>query len=110
MEPDRDPEGIEIAYLEWTESIYGRKVLEIGSGNGRSIQRYAETAELVAGVDPDAGKLTDAIRQAHRPLSLSKGDSQPGGLKTPLILAQAEAEDLPFAGEQFESVLLAWSL
>jgi len=98
MEPDRDPEGVEIEFLNWTGGIHGRKVLEIGFGNGRLAWRYAETAGLVAGVDPDAEKLASAAF------------SQLDAFKTPLIFAQAQAEELPFADEDFESVLLAWSL
>lgn len=98
MEPVRDPEEIEIEFLNQTGSINGRKVLEIGFGNGRLAWRYAENAWLVAGVDPDAEKLVDAA------------GTRPEAIETPLILAQAEAEDLPLPDETFESALLAWSL
>ena len=98
MEPTRDPEGVEIEFLEWTGSIDGRKVLEIGFGNGRLAWRYAENARLVAGVDPDVDKLAEAA------------SSRPEILETPLLFTQAEAETLPFPNACFESVLLAWSL
>ena len=98
MEPVRDPEGIEIEFLEWTGSINGRKVLVIGCGSGRLIYRYAEDARLVAGVDPDDEKLVEAP------------GARPDGLKTPLLFAQAQAEELPFTDISFETVLLGWSL
>jgi len=41
---------------------------------------------------------------------VSAAFSQPDAFKSPLIFAQAQAEELPFADEDFESVLLAWSL
>jgi ubiquinone/menaquinone biosynthesis C-methylase UbiE len=98
MEPTRDPEGAEITYLEWAGGIDGRQVLEIGCGNGRLIARYAGKARLVAGVDPDEEN------QAGAPGSIAQG------LETPLILARAQAEDLPFGDRSFETVLLGWSL
>lgn len=99
MKPERDPEGIEIEFLQKTGGVTGRKVLEIGCGDGRLIRRYAASAALVVGVDPDAEKLAEALQQA--------AGSRP---QQPLILAQSQAEDLPFADAAFESVLLAWSL
>jgi ubiquinone/menaquinone biosynthesis C-methylase UbiE len=98
MQPVRDPEGIEIEYLAWSASLNGRRVLEIGCGDGRLICRYAGDALLVAGVDPDKEKLAEIP---------GKG---PQSFATPLILAQAQAEDLPFADKAFETVLLGWSL
>jgi ubiquinone/menaquinone biosynthesis C-methylase UbiE len=94
MEPTRDPERVEIEILEWTGSIHGRKVLEIGCGNGRLIYRYAAFARQVSGVDPDEEKLAEALQQTQ-------------GM---LLLAQAQAEDLPFTDTSFETVLLGWSL
>jgi ubiquinone/menaquinone biosynthesis C-methylase UbiE len=98
VEPTRDPEGVEITYLEWTGCLDGRQVLEIGCGNGRLIARYAGKARLVAGVDPDGEKLAGATGNIAQ------------GLEKPLILAQAQAEDLPFGDRSFETVLLGWSL
>ena len=94
MEPTRDPEGVEIEFLEWTGSLSGRHVLEIGCGDGRLINRYAADARQVAGVDPDVEKLAGALPQNQ----------------CPLILAQAQAEVLPFADTAFGAVLLGWSL
>jgi ubiquinone/menaquinone biosynthesis C-methylase UbiE len=98
MKPRRDPEGIEIEYLEWTESVNGRQVLEIGCGDGRLIDRYARGARLVFGIDPDEEKLADVPDKGLQTLA------------TPVFVAQAQAEDLPFAGNTFETVLLGWSL
>jgi ubiquinone/menaquinone biosynthesis C-methylase UbiE len=98
MKPRRDPEGIEIEYLEWTESLNGRRVLEIGCGNGRLIDRYIGVARLVFGIDPDEEKLADIPGKGQQWSAM------------PVILAQAQAEDLPFADGDFETVLLGWSL
>lgn len=99
MEPTRDPEGAEITYLEWAGGIEGRRVLEIGAGDGRLIARYAGKARLVAGVDPDEENLAGALQ------IVTENRSQ-----CPLILARAQAEDLPFGDRSFETVLLGWSL
>ena len=99
MEPTRDPEGAEIKFLEWTGCIEGRSVLEIGSGDGRLINRYIERARLVAGVDPDEEKLAGV-----------KSSLSGSGPRRSLILAQAQAEELPFSDSSFETVLLGWSL
>jgi ubiquinone/menaquinone biosynthesis C-methylase UbiE len=98
MEPERDPEGVEVEYLARTGALRKRKVLEIGCGNGRLIWRYGDRAKAIAGVDPDFEPLTEAAA------------SRPEALATPLLLAHAEAQALPFANEVFESAIFAWSL
>ena len=98
MEPERDPEGVEVEYLARTGALQKRKVLEIGCGNGRLIWRYADNAKAVAGIDPDFEPLSEAIA------------SRPESLATPLLVAHAEAVALPFGTETFESAILAWSL
>lgn len=98
MEPERDPEGVEVEYLARTGALQKRKVLEIGCGNGRLTWRYAADAGMIAGVDPDFEPLSEAIA------------SRPESLATPLLVAHAEAQALPFDDETFESAILAWSL
>jgi ubiquinone/menaquinone biosynthesis C-methylase UbiE len=98
MEPVRDPEGIEIGYLHRLADLRDRMVLEIGSGDGRLTWRYANLTAIVAGIDPDADHLAAALA------------SRPRTMTTPLLLAQAQAEHLPFRDEQFGAVILAWSL
>ena len=98
MEPVRDPEGIEIEYLNRTGAIHGRKVVEIGCGNGRLIWRYANHAASVVGVDPDSERLSEA------------GTTRPETVETWAAFAQADAETLPFPGEAFECAILGWSL
>ena len=98
MEPLRDPEEIETEILNRLAAVHGLKVLEIGAGSGRLTWRYADFAASVAGIDPDADRLAGAV------------DSRPAGLATPLQLAQAQAEWLPFRNEVFGAVILAWSL
>ena len=98
MDPIRDPEGIEIEFLNRTGAVHGRKVVEIGCGNGRLIWRYANLAASVVGVDPDSERLAEALT------------TRPKTVETWAAFAQTEAEMLPFPDEAFETAFLAWSL
>jgi len=98
MEPVRDPEGIEIDYLQRTEAIEGRKVLEIGCGNGRLTWRYANFAAGVTGVDPDFERLAEMAT------------TRPEIVERPVSFAQAAAGKLPFAEAAFDAALFSWSL
>lgn len=98
MEPLRDPEGIEIEYLRRTGAIKGRKVVEIGCGDGRLTWRYADFAAAVTGVDPDFERLSEAVT------------TRPENVNRPVSLAQATAERLPYADGIFDTALFSWSL
>jgi len=98
MEPVRDPEGIETEFLKRTGVIHGRKVVEIGCGNGRLTWRYADYAASAVGVDPDSERLAEVLT------------TRPETVETWAAFAQAEAEILPFPDEAFECAILAWSL
>ena len=98
MQPERDPEGIEIEYLNRTGVIEGRKVIEIGSGDGRLTWRYAPFAASVVAVDPDLNRLAET------------GSTRPDTMQTPTVFAQADAQMLPFPDKSFDCAILAWSL
>ena len=98
MDPIRDPEGAEIEYLNRTGAVHGRKVVEIGCGNGRLTWRYANNAALVVGVDPDFERLAETVT------------TRPETVETSLLFARADAQTLPFPDQIFESALLSWSL
>ena len=98
MEPIRDPEGIEIVYLNRTGVIHGRKVIEIGCGNGRLTWRYADIVASTIGVDPEPERLAETA------------NTRPNREQTSVAFALAETEKLPFADETFECAILAWSL
>lgn len=98
MEPVRDPAGVEIEVLTSLGALQGRRVLEIGCGDGRLVRRYAGLAAAVAGIDPDPEELREALALKTELV------------KTPLCFVQARSEELPFAGEAFGAVLMGWSL
>lgn len=98
MEPIRDPEGIEIEFLQRTGAVNGRNVVEIGCGNGRLTWRYANFAASASGVDPDFERLAETAM------------TRPEMVRRPVPFIQAAAEMLPFADEAFESAIFGWSL
>jgi ubiquinone/menaquinone biosynthesis C-methylase UbiE len=98
MALQRDSEHNEIRQLQRMADLAGKRVLEIGVGEGRLTWRYARSAGSVAGIDPDL----DALRVARV--------DRPAALEHHVSLAQARAQALPFPRETFERAILAWSL
>jgi 16S rRNA A1518/A1519 N6-dimethyltransferase RsmA/KsgA/DIM1 with predicted DNA glycosylase/AP lyase activity len=85
-----DPEGHEITALAGAVPLAGRRVLEIGCGEGRLTARYAAAAAAVIAIDPDAdavGKLA-AERMPHvsaRVLGVEQLDGEPLGVDVVLF-------------------------
>ncbi len=94
----RDPEEVETRYLHEFVSFAGKRVLEVGCGEGRLTWRYAHAARRVVGIDPNLEHLCVAPRECPPDLRASVG------------FALARAEALPFLGETFNVAVLAWSL
>ena len=94
----RDPDEREIHYLDQMGNLTGRRVLEIGSGEGRMTNRYVELARSIVGIDPDLESLATAIK------------SQPASSSSKISMALAVAQALPFPDECFDRVIFAWSL
>jgi ubiquinone/menaquinone biosynthesis C-methylase UbiE len=64
-----DPEEREPAALRRLTSFAGRRVLELGCGDGRLTFKYARDAASVLAVDVDAGAIAEAA--ACRPTDLT---------------------------------------
>ena len=94
----KDPEKSEKKYLQRLVDFGGRRVLEVGCGEGRLTWTYARSARQVVGIDPDM----DSIRVAHYDM--------PSDLRKMTTFACASALDLPFPHERFDIALLSWSL
>ena len=89
-----DPEGNEIAALARADvSFAGRRILEIGCGDGRLTKRYAHNAASVIAIDPDA----DAIAQLAADLPRVDARCLP-------------IDQLHLPDQAVEIVLFAWSL
>jgi ubiquinone/menaquinone biosynthesis C-methylase UbiE len=93
----RDPEQNETKHLLQFADPSGRRVLEIGCGEGRLTWRYAAKPALTIGIDPD--------RNALRVATIDR----PTDLELRVHFTNAIAEWLPFPRESFDIALLAWS-
>ena len=64
-----DPERNEInALLEFTGDLEGKRVFEIGAGNGRLTWRYAANAAEVLGIDPNPDRVARAQQDMPKDL------------------------------------------
>lgn len=76
----------------------GRRVLEIGCGDGRLTLRLARLGASVTAVEPDAA----AIRAARRSL--------PARFEGRVVYRVARAQRLPYRAREFDCVVFAWAL
>jgi ubiquinone/menaquinone biosynthesis C-methylase UbiE len=76
----------------------GKRVLEIGCGDGRLTWLYAGRAEEVLGVDTEG----ESIREARRAL--------PDQLKDRVEFRVADAQALDVPRHRFDIAFLSWSL
>lgn len=88
-----DPEKIEREFFDRFAEVHGKRVLEIGCGDGRTIGYYANESKWIVGIDNDRDELIAARKQW--------GD-------VPLV--QGSAATLPFADSSFDLTILSWSL
>jgi ubiquinone/menaquinone biosynthesis C-methylase UbiE len=93
-----DPEGNELVGLCNATDFRGRKVLEVGCGDGRLTFRYAHWAKRVHAIDPEKS-LIAAARENTPPELRSRVKFQAAGI-----------EHIKLAPAQFDICLLAWSL
>src|SRR2546428_14094718 len=64
-----DPEGIEITKARGHVTFSGRRVLEIGCGEGRVTFQYAPQAKSVVGIDPSASAISAAKKMTPKNLA-----------------------------------------
>lgn len=93
-----DTERNETKYLRKFADFAEKRVLEIGCGEGRLTWRYAPETKLTVGIDTDHDALRVAIID------------RPTDLEDKTLFNRANSQQLPFANESFDLVLLAWSL
>ncbi len=93
-----DPEQYEFdALLALAGDLTGKRVLEIGCGNGRITTHLAQFATHVTAIDPNEERIAQAIEQ------------MPPDLADKICYRAIPLADVP-AGERFDLVLLSWSL
>jgi ubiquinone/menaquinone biosynthesis C-methylase UbiE len=94
-----DPAGKEIRALQDVLDWKGKRLLEIGCGDGRLTQRLAAFGPAsIEAVDPDPGR----IRLARKAL--------PRGGSRRIHLHVGHAEKLRYPDAAFDAVVFAWSL
>jgi len=94
----RDPDGVEARALAEAADLQGRRVLEVGCGDGRLTWTYASRAASVLGVDPSEESV--AAARAALPPELAG--------RVRFVAADIQELELPPAG--FDVALLSWSL
>src|SRR5437763_14838262 len=93
-----DPEQLEILALDtMLPDLVGRRVLEVGCGDGRLTRRYAHRAGPVLAIDPDAACI--AAMDADRP-----GPNVTG--RTAALLD----DDLDLPPHSFDAIIFSWCL
>ncbi len=98
MTPVLDPEGAHLAALRRLADFRGRRVLEMGCGDGRLTLGIARDAAHVLAFDPDA----DAIDRAGRAL--------PDELAERVTYRVASAKEIELEPQSFDLVVFSWSL
>jgi ubiquinone/menaquinone biosynthesis C-methylase UbiE len=93
-----DPEDTETKALHDYADFSGKRVLEIGCGDGRLTWRYAERAAHVVAIDPDEDEIASALEDC------------PAELRHKIEFRLARIEDLEVPAEKFDLALLSWSL
>ena len=93
-----DPEQNEIQALKEVTDWRGKRVLEIGCGEGRLTQRLAQLGARVDAIDPDP-KL---VRTARNALPKRFADR--------ITFRTGHAEKLHHRKEKFDIVIFAWAL
>jgi ubiquinone/menaquinone biosynthesis C-methylase UbiE len=94
----KDSEHNETKYLHKFADFANKRVLEIGSGEGRLTWQYAKETRSTIGIDPER----DALRIATI--------DRPFDFENKVHFSCADSRYLPFSKETFDIAVLAWSL
>jgi ubiquinone/menaquinone biosynthesis C-methylase UbiE len=93
-----DPEGVHLAALRRLCDFTGRRVLELGCGDGRLTLGIARDAAHVLAFDPDA----EAVDRARRSL--------PSELAERVTYRVASGRAIEVEPHSFDLVVFSWSL
>jgi ubiquinone/menaquinone biosynthesis C-methylase UbiE len=78
--------------------VRGKRVLDLGCGDGRLALGVAPFATRVEGIDPDPEAIAAAKRNARK-----------AGVRN-VRFATGAAQQLPYPGAAFDVVILSWTL
>jgi ubiquinone/menaquinone biosynthesis C-methylase UbiE len=101
MDVRTDPEENEThALLTLAGRLDGKRVLEVGCGDGRLTWRYASRTGRVTAIDPDPDKLQRAVKDC------------PASLRGRVELLNLGLEEYAAGAhsDRFDLAILAWSL
>jgi ubiquinone/menaquinone biosynthesis C-methylase UbiE len=93
-----DPEGAHLASLRRLADFGGRRVLEMGCGEGRLTGGIATDAAHVLAFDPDA----ESVAKGRRSLSAE--------LSERVVFRAASAQEIEIERGSFDLVVFSWSL
>ena len=93
-----DPEDSETKALHDLAAFAGKRVLEIGCGDGRLTWRYADRAAHIVAIDPEADDIATAIEEC------------PDHLRERIEFRTSRIEEFDPPQELFDIALLSWSL
>jgi predicted RNA methylase len=94
-----DPEGVEVAAIRELVDVRGRRILDVGCGDGRlSFACARDGAATVVGIDPDDAE----IAEAH--------GATPRGLRRRIRFEVADAAEVELPRREFDLALFSWSL
>ncbi len=93
-----DPEGAHLAALRRLGDFRGRRVLELGCGDGRLTPGIARDAASVLAFDPDA----EAVERARQSL--------PAELAQRVSYRVASGKEIELEPVSFDLVVVSWSL
>jgi ubiquinone/menaquinone biosynthesis C-methylase UbiE len=93
-----DPEKNEVRALKAMAEWRGKRVLEIGCGNGRLTKRLARLGAQVDALDPDKKLIATARKEL------------PGRYSDRIRFKVGSAENLKYPTPIFDIVIFAWSL
>ena len=89
---------VELAAWGGEELVRGKRVLDLGCGDGRFAIGVAPLASTVGGIDPDPEAIAAARKNARQ-----------AGLRN-VRFAVGAAQRLPYADGAFDVVILSWTL
>jgi ubiquinone/menaquinone biosynthesis C-methylase UbiE len=93
-----DPDGVEAATIGELVDLRGKRVLEIGSGDGRLTFGYAEKTASIVAFDQNEESIRDARA------------ATPRRLREKIRFEVANAADVALAESEFDLALFSWSL
>jgi ubiquinone/menaquinone biosynthesis C-methylase UbiE len=89
---------VELGHWGGPALVRGKRVLDLGCGDGRLALGVAQWAKAVTGMDPDAELIADAARRARD-----------AGLRN-VHFDIGAGQSLPYEDGAFEVVILSWTL